>query len=401
MKQGPAWLTRYDDGAASASTASAASASLASMASMASMASGPTVAVKDAIDLAGLVTSVGARARKDAPPADADAVCVAAVRRSGGRVIGKTNLTELCWFADGVNEFTGTPVNPLDPSRVPGGSSSGSAVVVALGEADVALGTDAGGSVRIPAACCGVAGLKTTRGRVSKIGVFPLAPELDTVGPLARDVAGLVMAMRLLEPSFTVPPATSNEMRPRVVRLRLGDDMGVDPAVDDAVDAALLVAGWRVRDLHVPAWDGLARESSRILDAGAGKAHAYLLERPELLSDQARSNIENGLGQSPERVSKARMLLAGLGRLLATALADADAIVLPTLAGPPPLLEERKGRDLTWLTVPFNVLGWPAVALPTVRPVVGGPVPAAVQLVGLPRSEEQLLSLAARLPSQR
>lgn len=367
----------------------------------AATASGPTVAVKDAIDIAGFVTTVGARARQDAPPADADAVCVAAVRRNGGRVIGKTNLTELCWFADGVNDFTGTPLNPLDPSRVPGGSSSGSAVVVALGEADVALGTDTGGSVRIPAACCGIAGLKTTRGRVSKLGVFPLAPELDTVGPLARDVAGLVMAMRLLEPSFTVPAVLSSEMRPRVLRLRLGDDVKIDPAVDDAVDAALVEAGWRVRDLDVPGWSELAFESSRILGAGAGKAHAHLLERPELLSEQARSCIENGVEQSPERVSKARQLLADLGRRLSTALADVDAIVLPTLAGAPPLLDERKELDLTWLTVPFNVLGWPAVALPTVPPVDGVPVPASVQLVGLPRSEELLLFLAARLPSQQ
>ncbi|MGZ4596755.1 MAG: amidase [Actinomycetes bacterium] len=380
MKEGPAWLVRFEDAAVRGT--------------------GPTVAVKDAIDIAGTVTTVGARARQDAPPADADAVCVAAVRRSGGRVVGKTNLSELCWFADGVNDFTGTPRNPIDPLRVPGGSSSGSAVAVALGEADVALGTDTGGSVRIPAACCGIAGLKTSRGRVSKIGVFPLAPELDTVGPLARDVAGLVTAMRLLEPSFGSATGAPNGMRRRVVRLRLGD-LAVDPAVDAAVDAALDAAGWRVRELAVPGWREAAWESSRILGAGAGKAHAHLLERPELLSAQARGYIENGVGQSPERVSRARMLLADLGRTLAAALADDDAIVLPTLTGPPPLLrEDRSELDLTWLTVPFNVLGWPAVSVPTVAAVVGAPVPASLQLVGLPRSEEHLLAAAAQLPSQ-
>jgi amidase len=270
---------------------------------------------------------------------------------------------------------------------------------VALGEVDVALGTDTGGSVRIPAACCGIAGLKTTRGRVSKVGVFPLAPELDTVGPLARDVAGLVTAMRLLEPTFANTASTG--MRPRVVRLRLGDDMKVDDAVDDAVDEAVLGAGWRVRDLDVAGWSKLAWESSRILGAGAGKAHATLLERPELLSDEARSYIENGIGQDPERVGRSRSLLAGLARLLSTALADADALVLPTLSGPPPLLGASRELDLTWLTVPFNVLGWPAVSVPAVAPVAGAPVPASVQLVGLPRSEERLLALAAGLPSQQ
>ncbi|MGZ4632796.1 MAG: amidase family protein, partial [Actinomycetes bacterium] len=253
---------------------------------------------------------------------------------------------------------------------------------------------------RIPAACCGIAGLKTSRGRVSKIGVFPLAPELDTVGPLARDVTGLVTAMRLLEPSFGSATGAPNGMRRRVVRLRLGD-LAVDPAVDAAVDAALDAAGWRVRELAVAGWREAAWESSRILGAGAGKAHAHLLERPELLSAQARGYIENGVSQSPERVSRARMLLADLGRTLAAALTDDDAIVLPTLAGPPPLLlEDRSELDLTWLTVPFNVLGWPAVSVPTVAAVVGAPVPASLQLVGLPRSEEHLLAAAAQLPSQ-
>src|SRR6185437_7940815 len=116
---------------------------------------GPRLAVKDCIDVEGLPTTAGC-------PAVADAPVVAAARRAGARIVGKTNLTELCWSASGVNAWSGTPVHPLDPGRLPGGSSSGSAVAVAAGEADVALGTDTGGSVRIPAACCGIAGLKTT-----------------------------------------------------------------------------------------------------------------------------------------------------------------------------------------------------------------------------------------------
>jgi amidase len=119
--------------------------------------------------------------------ADVDAAVVASARDAGARIVGKTGLTELCWSASGVNHWAGTPVNPRDPRRLPGGSSSGSAVAVATGEADVAFGTDTGGSVRVPAACCGVAGLKTAYGRVSVKGVYPLAPSLDTVGPLGAD----------------------------------------------------------------------------------------------------------------------------------------------------------------------------------------------------------------------
>ena len=127
---------------------------------------------------------------------------MAGARAAGVAIVGKVNLHELAFGASGVNEYFGTPVNPLDPDRVPGGSSSGSAVAVADGEADIAYGSDTGGSIRVPAAFCGVTGLKTTHGRVSLEGVWPLAPSLDTVGPMARDVAGVAAGMALLEPGF-------------------------------------------------------------------------------------------------------------------------------------------------------------------------------------------------------
>jgi len=165
---------------------------------------GPRLAVKDAIDVAGSPTTLACPVISDrAVPADRDAPVVAAARSQGARIIGKTNLTELCRAADGVNPWTGTPENPLDAERLPGGSSSGSAVAVALGEADVALGTDTGGSVRVPAACCGVVGLKTTHGRVSVEGVFPLAPPLDTVGPLGRGGGAEGQGLEMIGPAIT------------------------------------------------------------------------------------------------------------------------------------------------------------------------------------------------------
>src|SRR6202142_1330981 len=155
---------------------------------------GVLLAVKDLIDMEGEPTTAGCRAVADrAVPAPRDATCLAGARSAGARIVGRTNLHELALGVTGVNPWYGTPVNPLDPTRVPGGSSSGSAVAVAVGEADVAYGSDTGGSVRIPAACCGTAGLKTTRGRIPLTDVWPLSPTLDTVGPMARDVAGLVV----------------------------------------------------------------------------------------------------------------------------------------------------------------------------------------------------------------
>jgi amidase len=374
MRHGPAWLLRLDaDG------------------------DGPTVAVKDAIDVAGTVTTVGTRARADSGVASADAPCVASIRRSGGRIVGKTNLSELCWFADGANDHTGTPTNPLDPSRVPGGSSSGSAVVVALGEADLALGTDTGGSVRIPAACCGIAGLKTTHGRIPLDGVFPLATELDTVGPLARDVAGLVTAMRLLEPQFApITPAAGR--RPIAVRLRV--DVDVEPAVDAAVDEAVALAGWEVHEVYVGRWLALVHSCGDILDVGAAISQGFLLDRPELLGDSVRRNIELCLQQSPDDAARARLLLAGMEQELSGALAAADVLVLPTLATTPPRRDHVGPAGLTTLTVPFNVLGWPAVSVPAYAPRGDGVIPPSVQLVGPLGSEELLLGLVAQLPSQ-
>src|SRR5206468_1634351 len=152
---------------------------------------GPRLAIKDLIDVEGVPTTAGSKAVADAAePASKDAPLMAGARAAGVRIVGKANLHELAFGATGVNPWFGTAVNPLDPALVPGGSSSGSAVAVATDEADVAYGSDTGGSVRIPSACCGTAGLKTTHGRISLGGVWPLALSLDTVGPMARDVAG-------------------------------------------------------------------------------------------------------------------------------------------------------------------------------------------------------------------
>ena len=158
------------------------------------------------------------RSRRRRGAADADAACLAGARAAGAAIVGKANLHELAFGGAGVNEWYGTPVNPLDPALLPGGSSSGSAVAVAEGSADYGYGTDTGGSVRIPAAFCGLAGLKTTYGRISLDGVWPLSPSLDTVGPIALDVAGLAAAMALLEPGFAAgarPAARLGRLRPR------------------------------------------------------------------------------------------------------------------------------------------------------------------------------------------
>src|SRR5487761_528734 len=316
------------------------------------------VAVKDLIDMEGLPTTAGSRVvAEHTVPASADASCLVAIRAasSEGRatIVGKTNLHELALGVTGVNPWFGTPVNPLDPGRVPGGSSSGSAVAVATGEADVGIGTDTGGSIRIPAACCGVAGLKTTWGRIPTGGVRPLAPSLDTVGPMARDIAGIVAGMALLEPGF----AEDVGWEPGVVgRLRLR----AAPAVDAAIDAALSAAELRVLDVVVPGWAPAGKAALVRLATEAWAVNGSLLE-------------SGGLGEDV-----AGRLRAGA----AVAAEEADAVA-----------DDAEQMLTIRATLPVNLAGLPALSIP----VPARPLPASLQLVGPAGSEERLVALGRRM----
>ncbi len=347
---------------------------------------GARFAVKDCIDVKGLPTTVGCPVIAErARPAEQDAAVVAAARRSGARIVGKTNLTELCWSAGGMNAWSGTPVNPADPHRLPGGSSSGSAVAVALGEADVALGTDTGGSVRIPAACCGVVGLKTTWGRVPTSGVYPLAPSLDTVGPLGADVAAVELGMRLIEPGFTVG---SCELA--VGRIRPDIEPAVDAETEAAIDAALDAAGIFVSEAEAPDFAAVVQATDALIDSEAYEVNAYLMPDIARLGQNIQRNLTEAAAITAEQVGAAKQARASWREWFRGQLARHPFLALPTLVGAPPLIGTR-GMPLTILTMPANLTGLPALALP----VPGGPagVPASLQLIGPPGGEEQLIAL--------
>jgi amidase len=343
---------------------------------MAPEGAGPRLAVKDCIDVAGVPTTAGCPVVAEmADPAVNDAAVVASARECGARIAGKTGLTELCWSPSGVNHWAGTPVNPRDPRRVPGGSSSGSAVAVATGEADVAFGTDTAGSNRIPAACCGVAGLTTAWGRVSVKGVYPLAPSLNSVGPLGRDVAAVELGMRLIEPGFTAPA----QAELTVGRLEVADVAGgVDPAIDAAVDRALEAAGVTVTRIASCDFSAALQAAGVIIDAEGFRCNAYLMPYLNQLSPHVRRNMERGarLGRADRAAAdRTRERVRAEFRSL---LADFPALVLPTLIAQPPVLGER-GFPLTLLTAPVNLSGLAALALPV--PAKGGVI-ASLQLVG-------------------
>ncbi|HTX27570.1 MAG TPA: amidase [Streptosporangiaceae bacterium] len=347
---------------------------------------GPRLAVKDCIDVEGLPTTVGcAVIAEKAGPARQDAAVVAAMRRSGAQIVGKTNLTELCWSAGGTNAWSGTPVNPADPRRLPGGSSSGSAVAVALGEADVALGTDTGGSVRIPAACCGVVGLKTTWGRVPAGGVYPLAPSLDCVGPLGADVAAVELGMRLIEPGFTAGLCELAVGRIRPAQGRAA----VNPGTEAALDAALDAAGVRAGEVAGLDFEAVERAADALIDAEAYQANAYLMPELARLGENIQRNMTEAAAITPEQVAAAEEARASVRGWFMDQLARHPFLALPTLVGPPPVIGTR--MPLTILTMPANLTGLPALALP----VPGGPagLSASLQLIGPPGGEEQLIAL--------
>jgi amidase len=339
------------------------------------------VAVKDAIDVAGTVTTAGCAAVRDrAAPAVVDAACLAGVRDADAAIVGKTTLTELCVSPVGDNDVFGTPVNPVAPDRIPGGSSSGSAVAVATGEADLGLGTDTGGSVRIPAACCGVAALKTTHGLVPTEGVVPLAPTLDTVGPIARDVAGVAAGMRLLAPKWTVAPRAART----VGRLRVD---GVEPAVEAVVDEALDRVGLPVRDVTLPGWDASHHTFVAIVLGELWQEHHDLLDA-EGVGAFVNSGIRAGRGIDAETLADARAAALAWRAELTALFREVDVLALPTLVAEPPPPADVADYPLTRLTAPANLAGVPALSMPVPSP--GFVVPVSLQLIG-PMHGEGLL----------
>ncbi len=354
-------------------------------------ASGIRLAVKDLIDVEGVPTTAGSRAvAETARPADRDAACLAGARAAGAVIVGKANLHELAYGGAGINDWFGTPVNPLDPGLLPGGSSSGSAVAVADRDADVAYGSDTGGSVRIPAAFCGITGLKTTHGRVSLDRVWPLAPSLDTVGPMARDVAGVVAGMTLLEPGFqVVGPAT------RVGRIRPAG-FEVDPRIDAAVDDALARSGLDSTEIDLPGWLAARETCGVLLDFEAAKSNRVLLDDPArraLIGAGVLARLTAAQDVTSEDADGARARQHDWREALQAAVVRAGGLLaLPTVPFYPPPLTAPPGLHFTAFTNPVNLAGFPALALPVPSE---HSLPASLQLIGAPGSEDLLLATGA------
>lgn len=350
---------------------------------------GPKVAVKDSIDVAGVPTRLGSACFADARPAREHAAVVAAVLAAGCCIVGKTSLHELAYGLTGVNAWSGTPLNPRAPDRVPGGSSSGSAVAVAAGLVDFALATDTGGSIRIPSACCGIYGLKPTYGRVSRAGVHPRVSTLDCVGPIAAGAAMLEKAMAAIDPTFAPAP------QPRCATVGWVD-VEATSQVRQAARDVLARAGLPVRPVTLPSFAAAFVAGLAIIGAETWAAYGHLVERPELGED-VRVRLLKSRDITAEQLRAAETVRLQFRAEVDAALGEVGALALPTLPDVPLILAAAAdpGAALrsSALVRPFNLSGHPALTLP----VSAAGLPAGLQLVGRAQDDAALCALARHL----
>jgi aspartyl-tRNA(Asn)/glutamyl-tRNA(Gln) amidotransferase subunit A len=371
---------------------------------------GRIVAVKDLFDVAGEPTMAGSASLRDAAPAAQDAPVVRRLRAGGAVIIGKTNMTEFAFSGVGVNPHFGTPGNAHDVTRIPGGSSSGAGVSVARGMADIAIGSDTGGSIRIPSALNGLVGFKPSIARVPREGTYPLSFTLDCLGPLANSVADAAAADAVLSGTENTPlPARTAK------GLRVGIPRGLlftqaDAPVMEAFDAAvakLTAAGARVSDESL---DHLLGEPFRLQERGtliaAEAAHIHqqgVSQRPHLYDPIVLGRIKRGQtldAATYVAIQQARNALLGK---LDEALADFDVLVLPTVVFLPPKIEavqdEGEFMKVNALilrnTSVFNFYDLPALSLP----LPTGGLPVGLMVVGRRNTDRDLLAIGAALES--
>ncbi|MCD4867124.1 MULTISPECIES: amidase [unclassified Pseudomonas] len=352
--------------------------------------SGPRVMVKDTLDVAGSPTRASSRALENAAPASAHAEVVEHLLAAGCQLVGKTSLHELAFGTTGINRYTGTAANPRFPGRIPGGSSSGSAAAVAAGLADFTLGTDTGGSVRIPACCCGVFGFKPSFGRVSRQGVMPTHSSLDCVGPFANSLAMLETAMAAIDPRWQAQAAPT--------ALRIGVlQVTASAPVQAVVSQALERSGQALHMVTLPSFDAAYAAGMVVINRETFEACAPLLTTGKVAADVA-GRLEAAGSTTDAALAEAEAVRARFTAEVDAALAQYDVLALPTMPDFPLRLEDaadtRAVLSMTAFVRPFNLSGHPALSIP-----LGSPegLPVGLQLIGRQGADEALLAAASLL----
>jgi aspartyl-tRNA(Asn)/glutamyl-tRNA(Gln) amidotransferase subunit A len=369
---------------------------------------GAIISIKDLFDVAGEPTRAGSKVLVDAPPASSDAPVVHRLRAAGAVIVAKTNMVEFAFSGIGTNPHYGTPGNPADRTRVPGGSSSGAAVAVADSMCEIAIGTDTGGSTRIPAAFCGVVGYKPTKSRVPTEGAFPLSFTLDSVGPIARSVAACSAADAVMagDDPWTVEPAPLQGLRLGIpLGLPLRDlDQTVAARFSDAIKQ-LTRPGVRLSDEPLPLLDEMVRINSK---ATFAVAESYSIHRERLTTRAAdydpfvRSRIEAGRTLSAADYMAMLRDRTALVRAMDARLSDLDGLVLPTTPIVAPTIAEvsssegftaKNGLVLRNPAI-VNFFDLCAISLPLPR---AGGLPVGLMLVARKGHDHRLFRIAAAL----
>jgi aspartyl-tRNA(Asn)/glutamyl-tRNA(Gln) amidotransferase subunit A len=369
---------------------------------------GVPISLKDLMDLRGTPTTAASRVR-EGHVASGDAEVVSYLRAAGAVFVGKCNLHEFAFGTTNEDSAFGPAHHPVDVNRSPGGSSGGSAVSVAAGMAFASIGTDTGGSVRIPSAACGIVGLKPTVGEISTAGVVPLSYTFDHVGPLCRSVEDAAILYDVLR---GVPHKGFGGRQTRGIRLGLPRDYFLsllDPQVAASFESAcerLRAEGVKIDDVHIPHANEIAPIYLHVVLSEAAAYHAKTLEsRPDDYTPNVRLRLEMGRYILAEDFVRGLRGCQVLRAEVTAALEGRDGLILPTLPIPAPKLgvntvrvgsSDEPVRNITLrLTQPFNVSGHPAITVPCGQTIDGLPVGA--QIVGHFNQTRDLLEVAAGL----
>jgi aspartyl-tRNA(Asn)/glutamyl-tRNA(Gln) amidotransferase subunit A len=369
---------------------------------------GIPIAHKDCFSTKGVRTTGGSKILANRMP-DHDAAIVEQMDRAGAVMLGKTNLHELCYGITSNNPHFGAVHNPWDMERIPGGSSGGSAAAVSADLVFAASGTDTGGSIRVPAAFCGVVGLKPTYGRLSRRGVMPLGLTLDHVGPIARTVRDTEACFRAMAGEAPVP-----ETRSDVTGLRIGVPANfffdrLEPEITSSIRHAVqTLAGLdaRMLEVHIREMDALNSIGRLVLFAEASSIwKRHLVDRPADFGDDVRAALERGCEVPATEYLDAQRRRRILSKRLATLWAGIDCLLCPATPTTAPRIgdaviriggiEEDVRIGSTRLVRPFNVLGWPALAMPCGFSDAG--LPIGLQLIAAPGQEAIIFRAGAAL----
>jgi len=358
------------------------------------------IAIKDLMHVRGLATTYGSPVHDNAP-APEDARLVRRLRDAGAILLGKTNCLE---YGYGIaHPDVGQTHNPWNPQRTAGGSSGGSAAAVAVGQAWGATGTDSGGSIRIPAAYCGIVGVKPTYGLVPLDGVQPLSWSLDHAGPLARSCADAAVLLSAMAARSMQPvPRKPRDLKLAVIREH-AEDPDLEPEVGRVLESALdalASAGATIVRVSISALRHADDALMNVIAPEASVVHAGRLERaPESFAEDTRKQLETGFAIPAVAHVRAQRYRRYLGERLLAALGDADALVGPTVPWTarewnPPLDDPTGAAEMRYIG-PYNLTGLPALSLPC--GLAGDGLPIGLQAAGRPHGDDALLSVAAGL----